>query len=147
LAFIVPIKANELVKMPGIADQSVCAYNVRGPLGGTNVNRDIVKSIKDKNLHKKFPLFHNGITIVTNKIAELPDAASPEKLALDLLFCSFFSFLKSNLLILYSYFPLLFALWFLCLQEFLFYPKTDLYFLSLIRNYFDHFVSSSFKEI
>lgn len=147
LAFIVPIKANELVKMPGIADQSVFAYNVRGPLGGTNVNRDIVKSIKDKNLHKKFPLFHNGITIVTNKIAELPDAASPEKLALDLLFCSFFSFLKSNLLILYSYFPSLFALWFLCLQEFLFYPKTDLYFLSLIRNYFDHFVSSSFKEI
>lgn len=68
LAFIAPIKANELVKMPGIADQSVFAYNVRGPLGGTNVNRDIVKSIKDKNLHKKFPLFHNGITIVTNQI-------------------------------------------------------------------------------
>jgi hypothetical protein len=86
LAFIIPIKANELVKMPGIADQSVFAYNVRGPLGGTNVNRDIVKSIKDKALHKKFPLFHNGITIVTNKITELPDAASPEKLSIDTFF-------------------------------------------------------------
>jgi hypothetical protein len=73
LAFIAPIKASELVKMPGIADQSVFAYNVRGPLGGTNVNRDIVKSIKDKSLHKKFPLFHNGITIVTNKITETSD--------------------------------------------------------------------------
>ncbi len=62
LAFIAPIKAYELVKMPGIADQSVFAFNVRGSLGGTNVNRDIVKSIKDKALHKKFPLFHNGIT-------------------------------------------------------------------------------------
>lgn len=81
LAFIAPIKANDLVKMPGIADQSVYAYNVRGPLGGTNVNRDIVKSIKDKSLHKKFPLFHNGITIVTNKINE-----TPEKLSIDTFF-------------------------------------------------------------
>lgn len=76
LAFIAPIKANELVKMPGISDQSVFAYNVRGPLGGTNVNRDIVKSIKDKTLHKKFPLFHNGITVVTNSITETPDKLS-----------------------------------------------------------------------
>lgn len=81
LAFIAPIKANELVKMPGIADQSVFAYNVRGPLGGTNVNRDIVKSIKDKSLHKKFPLFHNGITIVTNKLEE-----KKEKLAINTFF-------------------------------------------------------------
>ena len=81
LAFIAPIKGSELVKMPGISDQSVFAYNVRGPLGGTNVNRDIVKSIKDKTLHKKFPLFHNGITIVTNKITETPD-----KLTIDTFF-------------------------------------------------------------
>jgi hypothetical protein len=81
LAFIAPIKATELIKMPGISDQSVFAYNVRGPLGGTNVNRDIVKSIKDKSLHKKFPLFHNGITIVTNKITETAD-----KLTIDTFF-------------------------------------------------------------
>ena len=86
LAYIIPIKANELVKMPGIADQSVYAYNVRGPLGGTNVNRDIVKSIKDKGLHKKFPLFHNGITIVTIKITETPDSTTPEKLKIETFF-------------------------------------------------------------
>lgn len=73
LALIAPIKASELVKTPGIADQSIFAYNVRGPLGGTNVNRDIVISIKDKSLHRKFPLFHNGITIVANKIEESDD--------------------------------------------------------------------------
>lgn len=72
-AFIVPVKALELVNMPGISDQSVFAYNVRGPLGGTSVNRDIVNSIRDRAIHKKFPLFHNGITIVTNKITETED--------------------------------------------------------------------------
>lgn len=66
LAFIASIKANELVKMSGIADQSVFAHNLRGPLGGTIVNGDIVKSIKEKAHQKKTPLFHNGITIVTN---------------------------------------------------------------------------------
>jgi AIPR protein len=80
-ALIAPIKANELVRIPGIVDQSVFAYNVRGPLGGTNVNRDIIKSIKDKSLHRKFPLFHNGITIVTNKIEE-----SAEKLKVETFF-------------------------------------------------------------
>jgi len=76
LAYIIPLKAKELVQMPGISDQSVFAYNVRGSLGGTNVNRDIIRSIKDKALHKKFPLFHNGITIVTNKIIETADKLS-----------------------------------------------------------------------
>jgi hypothetical protein len=78
LALIAPIKATELIKMPGIADQSVFAYNVRGSLGATNVNRDIVKSIRDKSLHKKFPLFHNGITIVTNKLKETEEKLSVE---------------------------------------------------------------------
>lgn len=81
LAVIVSVKANELVKIPGIVDQSVFAYNVRGALGSTNVNKDIVKSIKDKSLHKQFPLFHNGITIVANKIEE-----TPEKLKIDTFF-------------------------------------------------------------
>ncbi|TFF34307.1 AIPR family protein [Mucilaginibacter psychrotolerans] len=76
LAYIIPLKGTELVKMPGISDQSVFAYNVRGSLGGTNVNRDIIKSIKDKSLHKKFPLFHNGITIVTNQIVETAEKLS-----------------------------------------------------------------------
>ena len=87
LAYIIPIKANELVKMSGMAKSvRLCLQCKRTALGGTNVNRDIVKSIKDKSLHKKFPLFHNGITIVANKITELPDAVTPEKLSIDTFF-------------------------------------------------------------
>jgi hypothetical protein len=67
-AVIAPIKALELVALDGIADQSLFAYNVRGPLGRTQVNKDIVKSINSTDRHKIFPLFHNGITIVAREV-------------------------------------------------------------------------------
>jgi hypothetical protein len=57
-----------LVKLNGIADQSIFNYNVRGPLGRTAVNRDIVNSIRDPKTHKLFPLFHNGITIIARTL-------------------------------------------------------------------------------
>jgi hypothetical protein len=72
-ALIVPIKATELVRMSGISDQSLFAYNVRGPLGKTGVNKDIVKSIGDAARHRLFPLFHNGITIIAKKIENTSD--------------------------------------------------------------------------
>jgi hypothetical protein len=68
ITYIAPIKSTELVQMSGISDQSIFDYNVRGPLGNTNVNKGIVASIKTPALHKKFPLFHNGITIVANSV-------------------------------------------------------------------------------
>jgi hypothetical protein len=67
-AVIAPIKAVELVGLEGISDQSLFAYNVRGPLGRTQVNKDIVKSVNDAGRHKLFPLFHNGITIVAKEV-------------------------------------------------------------------------------
>ncbi|MCJ2102404.1 AIPR family protein [Methylobacterium sp. E-046] len=67
-AVIAPIKARELVQLDGIEDQSLFAYNVRGPLGRTSVNRDLVKSINDQHLHKIFPLFHNGVTVIAKRI-------------------------------------------------------------------------------
>jgi hypothetical protein len=67
-AVIAPIKATELVAMDGIGDQSLFAYNVRGPLGKTQVNKDIVKSLKDSGSHKLFPLFHNGITVIAGNL-------------------------------------------------------------------------------
>lgn len=70
---IAPIKARELVALEGIADQSVFAFNVRGPLGRTQVNRDIVKSIKDPTVHKLFPLFHNGITVISGGVEDTED--------------------------------------------------------------------------
>jgi len=67
-AVIAPIKATELVTLDGIADQSLFAYNVRGPLGRTQVNKDIVRSLRDKTSHKLFPLFHNGITVIAGEL-------------------------------------------------------------------------------
>ncbi|WP_156649823.1 hypothetical protein [Methylobacterium sp. Leaf89] len=43
-AMIVPVKARQLVELDGIKDQSVFSYNVRGPLGRTSVNKDLVKA-------------------------------------------------------------------------------------------------------
>lgn len=67
-AIISPIKASELVKINGISNQEVFSYNVRGHLGNTSVNKGITSSLKNVSLHLKFPLFHNGITVVCEKI-------------------------------------------------------------------------------
>ena len=67
-AVIAPIKAKELVTMDGISNQAIFAFNVRGPLGKTGVNKDIAKSIADASKHKLFPLFHNGITVVADTV-------------------------------------------------------------------------------
>lgn len=66
-ALIAPVSAKELVQLNGIEDQSLFSLNVRASLGNTQVNRDIVSSIRKPELHKKFPLFHNGITILAQK--------------------------------------------------------------------------------
>lgn len=72
-SLIAPIKARELINLQGIVDQSLFAFNVRGPLGRTQVNKDIESSIRDPRKHKLFPLFHNGITIICGRIDETPD--------------------------------------------------------------------------
>jgi len=56
--------ASDLVKMSGIEDASLFEQNVRLSLGSTKVNKAIKKSILDQNEHLKFPLYHNGITII-----------------------------------------------------------------------------------
>lgn len=77
-AVIVPLKAKELTSLHGIADQSLFDRNVRGSLGNTKVNRDIVGSIRDPAVHKLFPLFHNGITVICRKMDQ-----TPEKISID----------------------------------------------------------------
>jgi hypothetical protein len=77
-AIIVPLKAKELANLRGIADQSLFDRNVRGSLGSTKVNRDIVTSIRDPSLHKLFPLFHNGITVICRQMNP-----TPEKITID----------------------------------------------------------------
>jgi hypothetical protein len=67
-SILAPVKAEELVRLDGISDQSIFDANLRGHLGNTKVNKDIVESIMDQTKHKLFPLFHNGITIITEEL-------------------------------------------------------------------------------
>lgn len=76
---IAPIKASELVRLDGIANQEIFAFNVRGPLGKTHVNLDIAKSIENSSIHKLFPLFHNGITIIAETVSRTDDDITAEK--------------------------------------------------------------------
>ena len=61
---IAPLKASELVRLDGIASNELFAWNVRGSLGRTKVNKEIGKSIDNPNEHKNFVLFHNGLNIL-----------------------------------------------------------------------------------
>ncbi|HML07944.1 MAG TPA: AIPR family protein [Xanthobacteraceae bacterium] len=58
----------ELAALPGIADGSLFELNVRLPLGSTKVNKAIRDSIEHQQQHVKFPLFHNGITVLAEKV-------------------------------------------------------------------------------
>lgn len=77
-AIIAPLKAGELVKLDGITNQALYAFNVRGPLGRTQVNRDIAASVRNPTRHKLFPLFHNGITIIAKTIKSNKDRITIE---------------------------------------------------------------------
>jgi hypothetical protein len=67
--------ASDLVSLAGIGDHSLFAQNVRLPLGNTPVNRGIRESLADQATHSKFPLFHNGVTILCNNAEILDDGA------------------------------------------------------------------------
>jgi hypothetical protein len=66
--FITPIKVSDLVRLKGINDKTLFAKNVRYSLGRTRVNKEIRKTIAIANDHKKVILFHNGITLIAEKI-------------------------------------------------------------------------------
>lgn len=62
--FLFAALASELVNLPGISDGQLFSQNVRLSLGNTEVNKAITKTLSDTAEHKKFPLFHNGITLL-----------------------------------------------------------------------------------
>jgi len=66
---VAPLKATELVKLDGIANGSLFAWNVRQSLGRTKVNKDIAASIQDREEHPNFILFHNGLTVLCQQIS------------------------------------------------------------------------------
>lgn len=66
---IAPVPASELLKMKGIKNGELFAYNVRQQLRTSKVNADIARSIAKTEEHKFFPAFHNGISILCKHLA------------------------------------------------------------------------------
>jgi hypothetical protein len=64
--YLFAARASELVCLPGIGDATLFSQNVRLSLGNTDVNKQIRGSVRTKSEHLKFPLFHNGITLLCN---------------------------------------------------------------------------------
>ncbi len=73
LVRVYSIKAKELMNLDGIQDGSLFDRNVRFGIGNTRVNKAIKKTILDAAAHKKFFLFHNGITIVCRTLEDVSD--------------------------------------------------------------------------
>ncbi len=65
---IAPVAALELLRMEGITNGELFAYNVRQSLRKTKVNDDIEISIKNQDEHRFFPAFHNGLAILCKRL-------------------------------------------------------------------------------
>ena len=63
----------------GIENRELFAWNLRGSLGRTKVNRDIGKSIDNQSEHKNFLLFHNGLTVLCEELNHENDKSVIEK--------------------------------------------------------------------
>ena len=66
--FLITAKAEDFLKLGGIADGSLFAQNVRLSLGNTKVNKDIVNTLSDPSKHLFFPMYHNGVTIICRDV-------------------------------------------------------------------------------
>ena len=62
------IPAVQLVDLPGIEDLTLFDRNVRLFAGETSVNQDLATTVADSSEHRLFPAFHNGLTILTDKV-------------------------------------------------------------------------------
>lgn len=60
------VPAKQLVTLPGIADLTLFARNVRLSAGRTAVNRDLAGTVRDSEEHALFAAYHNGITVLTH---------------------------------------------------------------------------------
>ena len=60
--------AKDLVSLSGISDGTLFEQNVRLSLGNTKINKQLLASVKNKIEHQNFPLYHNGITLLCEKI-------------------------------------------------------------------------------
>ncbi len=62
------VPAAELVRLPGIENLTVFDLNVRLGLGNTKINRELRGTIQRSDEHQSFPAYHNGLTLLTNRL-------------------------------------------------------------------------------
>lgn len=74
-----PLRGSDLIRLDGIASNELFAWNVRGSLGRTKVNKDIGRSIDNPSEHKNFLLYHNGLTILCQKLDRVGDKITISK--------------------------------------------------------------------
>ena len=72
-AKVYAINAKQLIKLQGIQDRTLFYKNVRYGVGNSRVNKSIRDNILNKAEHLNFFLYHNGITIVCEKLDEYLD--------------------------------------------------------------------------
>jgi hypothetical protein len=61
---IAAVRADEIIKLPGIEDRSLFDLNVRRELGPNRVRRQLGRAIGAPTDHPDFLAFHNGLTVV-----------------------------------------------------------------------------------
>ena len=75
--FLITAKAEDFLKLGGIADGSLFAQNVRLSLGNTKVNKDIVQTLSDQAKHLFFPMYgvvaRIGCQVLTQAFATTTD--------------------------------------------------------------------------
>ncbi|MDA0163144.1 AIPR family protein [Solirubrobacter ginsenosidimutans] len=62
------VPATELVRLPGIENLTIFDLNVRLGLGNTKINRELRATIKSADEHASFPAYHNGLTLLTDRL-------------------------------------------------------------------------------
>ena len=62
------VPAAELVRLPGIENLTVFDLNVRLGLGNTKINRELRGTIQRPDEHQSFPAYHNGLTLLTDRL-------------------------------------------------------------------------------
>lgn len=67
-SLFVVLPASQLIELDGLSDLTLFNKNVRLSLGNTRVNRSIRKTINNTDENLYFPIFHNGISIVCEKM-------------------------------------------------------------------------------
>ncbi len=73
---ICAVKASDIIQWPGIEDRNLFDLNVRRELRHNNVRASLDRAIQRTSDHPNFLAFHNGLTVVCEKI----DDSDPKKL-------------------------------------------------------------------